>query len=285
MLNTNGFGIRSFQIQKINEHRTELIDSISVEEPLEIILKFQNGNKTYSKSISITMRTPGEDEDLARGFLFNEGLLQDPVHDIAKMELLFDCAGDELRQQSLIVKLREGYLPNLDRIDRHFYTTSSCGVCGKASIDLMLDQCVYLLRKEEPKVNKEILFTLPEKLRSKQTTFHKTGGIHGCGIFDTDGQLHYWAEDVGRHNAMDKLCSKALMAGIVPLQNHIIVLSGRASFELVHKAAMIGCPILAAVGAPSSLAIETADAFGMSLVGFLKEHSANLYTHTNRIHG
>ncbi len=285
MLTENAQGIRTKQIIKLSEEKTPVTDCVVTEEPLEIILKFQKKGYFTYKTLSITMRTPGDDENLVRGFLFTEGILKNPLKEIDQFEFRFNCNAEPVEQQTIIVHLKEGIYPEIENLERHFYTSSSCGVCGKTSIDLALDNCAFILKKNWPVIDKKVLFQLPDLLNQNQEIFQKTGGIHACAIFNTQGNLLLSAEDVGRHNALDKLVGKAISQSLVPLQNHIILLSGRASFELVQKAFMIGTPILAAVGAPSSLAVETAEVFGMSLVGFLKNGKGNVYCHEERIAG
>jgi FdhD protein len=276
-------GIRHKKIIRLATETTPVDDCVVTEEPLEIILKYLKRGIASYKTLSITMRTPGDDENLIRGFLFTEGILKHPLTDIEQFEYRFDCNAEPVEQQTIIVHLKEGIYPEIEDLERHFYTSSSCGVCGKTSIDLSLDNCAFILKKNTPVISRQVLFQLPEKLNQTQEIFQKTGGIHACAIFDMQGNLLLSAEDVGRHNALDKLVGKALMQNMVPLQDHIILLSGRASFELVQKAFMIGTPILAAVGAPSSLAVETAEVFGMTLVGFLKKEKGNVYCHGERI--
>lgn len=283
MLTEHIIGIRNKKIIKLTGQHLSEDDFVVTEEPLEIILKYLKKGIAYYKTLSITMRTPGDDENLVRGFLFTEGILKNPLKEIEQFEFRFNCNAEPVEQQTIIVHLKEGIYPEIENLERHFYTSSSCGVCGKTSIDLALDNCAFILKKNWPVVSKHILYRLPELLNKSQEIFQKTGGIHACAIFDVEGTLLLSAEDVGRHNALDKLVGKALIHSLVPLQQHLIVLSGRASFELVQKAFMIGTPILAAVGAPSSLAVETAEIFGISLVGFLKKDKANIYTHAERI--
>jgi FdhD protein len=283
MLKENTLGIKYKRITKLSSQKISTDDCLVTEEPLEIILKYQKNGNTVHKTLSITMRTPGDDENLVRGFLFTEGVLKNPVNEIDQFEFRFNCNAEPVEQQTIIVHLKDGIYPEIDNLERHFYTSSSCGVCGKTSIDLALDNCSFILKKNWPVISLDILYDLPELLNHTQEIFQKTGGIHACAIFDTQGKVLLTAEDIGRHNALDKLVGKALMQSIVPLQDHLILLSGRASFELVQKAFMIGTPILAAVGAPSSLAVETAEAFGLTLVGFLKKGKANVYCNPDRI--
>lgn len=283
MLISSNIGYRVKSVNKLTENLELKTDYVATEEPLEIILVYFKNGKPIHKTISITMRTPGDDENLVRGFLYTEGILLHPSTDIERFEFRFSCSGDVVEQQTILVHLKANALPNVDQLDRHFYTNSSCGVCGKTSIDLALDNCSFLLKKELPIISRNTLFGLINTLNQDQELFRLTGGIHACGLFDTDGKLLHKAEDVGRHNALDKLIGKALENGLVPLDDKIVVLSGRASFEMIHKAFMAGTAIVAAVGAPSSLAVETAEAMGMSLIGFLKTHSANIYCGAQRI--
>lgn len=283
MLIKNTQGIKHKQITKLSSEIITTDDCVVTEEPLEIILKYLKHGSPVYKTISITMRTPGDDENLVRGFLFTEGILKNPLKEIDQFEFRFNCNAEPVEQQTIIVHLKDGIYPEIDNLERHFYISSSCGVCGKTSIDLTLDNCSFILKKNWPVIHQNILFELPERLNQTQEIFQKTGGIHACAIFDKKGKLLLSAEDVGRHNALDKLVGKTLFQSLVPLQDHLILLSGRASFELVQKAFMIGTPILAAVGAPSSLAVETAEVFGMTLVGFLKNNKANVYCNPDRI--
>lgn len=276
-------GTKSYKILKVTSGCEETTDHISVEEPLEIVLRFGHPGKMQQKTIAITMRTPGDDENLISGFLFNEAILKHPENEIDHFEFRFDCNAEVSEQQTVIAHLKTGIFPKIEHLERHIYTSSSCGVCGKTSIDNMMDECVYILKKDKAKVKLRLIQSLPGLLRNAQQNFRLTGSLHACAIFDFNGKLLHFAEDVGRHNAMDKLCGKLLENKLVPLDRHILVLSGRASFELIHKSCMIACPIVASVGAPSSLAIDTAKSFGISLIGFVKDQSANVYTHSERI--
>lgn len=283
MLNSSNTGYRVKSVNKLTENLEPKTDYVATEEPLEMILVYTKNGKSIHKTISITMRTPGDDENLVRGFLFTEGILLHPSHEIERFEYRFSCSGDIVEQQTILVHLQANTLPNIDQLDRHFYTNSSCGVCGKTSIDLVLDNCSFLLKKDSPIISRNTLFELMNTLNHDQELFRLTGGIHACGLFDSDGKLLHKAEDVGRHNALDKLIGMSIEKDLVPLDDKIVVLSGRASFEMIHKACMAGAAIIAAVGAPSSLAVETAEAMGMSLIGFLKPHSANIYCGAQRI--
>jgi FdhD protein len=250
-----------------------------VEEPLEIRLG--------DRSISITMRTPGNDFELAAGFLFSEGILQDAaqVREIRWSHI----ANGNPRQlgNSVTVELNPGVEVDLDRLERHFYTTSSCGVCGKASIEAVQAQMQMhgcpVLPRNSPRVESGVIHLLPEALRRAQPVFERTGGLHAAALFTPDGALQLLREDVGRHNAVDKLIGAEMLAGHAPLGEHLIFVSSRASFELVQKALMAGIPILAAVGAPSSLAVETAQRFNLTLLGFVRDSRFNIYSGASRI--
>lgn len=253
---------------------TEVEDLLATEEPLEIRLIYGSKVKPVKKNLAVTMRTPGNDEELSTGFLYTEGIISD-IDDIAAYE--------EVRENVIQITLKEHVTLNLDSLDRNFYTTSSCGVCGKASIDAIKTECNIYDKAKPFTVSPEVIYQLPETLRTNQSMFRDTGGIHAAALFDTSGKLLIVREDVGRHNAMDKLVGAALKSGLIPLNNHLLLLSGRASFELVQKATMAGVKLVASVGAPSSLAVETADEFGMTLIGFLKQDRLNIYTGTERI--
>lgn len=240
-------------------------DLVAVEEPLQIRLG--------ARDIAITMRTPGHDRELAAGFLFTEGILQ---HANQIAEITADGKG------AIQVHLAESAHIDCDRLARNFYVTSSCGVCGKASIDALRAAGCPTLSRDQPRIDPRILPELPRKLREAQAVFDRTGGLHAAGLFDVSGKLIEVREDVGRHNAVDKLVGAAFLQSRLPLGEHILMLSGRISFELVQKALMAGIPIVAAVGAPSSLAVETALRFGMTLVGFLRKERFNIYAGQSR---
>ena len=268
--------ILTVPVQKVEGHSsTPFQDLLAVEEPLEIRLG--------DKSISITMRTPGNDFDLAAGFLFSEGILHDAkeVREIRWSHL----ANGNPRQlgNSVTVELNPGVQLDLDRLERHFYTTSSCGVCGKASIEAIEMQGCPVLPRNAPAVDSSVIHALPEALRRAQPVFERTGGLHAAALFSADGQLQLLREDVGRHNAVDKLIGAEMLAGHIPLANHVLFVSSRASFELVQKALMAGIPILAAVGASSSLAVETAQRFNLTLLGFVRDGRFNIYSGASRI--
>ena len=234
-------------------------DLLAVEEPLQI--------RVNGRDLSITMRTPGHDRELAAGFLFTEGILKTPA----------DVLSIDTGENSVTLTLADGVDAGASR---NFYTTSSCGICGKASIDsLHAAGCAMLAHAA---VSRAVIHSLPEKLRSTQSVFERTGGLHGAALFDAAGNLELVREDVGRHNAVDKLIGASFLNGRLPLENRILMLSGRASFELIQKAVMAGIPVVAAVGAPSSLAVQTALRFGMTLAGFVRDGRFNIYTGLSR---
>lgn len=251
-------------------------DDVSVEEPLEIRVLYGDAGKRESKNISVTMRTPGNDIELAIGFLFTEGIIYNYQQIEGGKHLNADCS--RTQENVVMISLIEGFIPQLMKSDRNFYTTSSCGVCGKGSIESIRTVSSFKDRDQEPiLLDIEVLYQLPDRLRSFQNNFSSTGGIHASGLFTVQGDLLALREDVGRHNALDKLIGHALSVGLLPLDHKILVLSGRASFELIQKAAMAGISVVAAIGAPSSLAVDLAKEFDMTLIGFLKENRLNVY--------
>lgn len=253
-------------------------DWVVTEEPLEIRLLHPTSNGIETTSVSITMRTPGHDFELTAGFLFSEGILQQPKD----LDTMAYCIEDEQLYNIVNAQLRPGVTFDPEKLQRHFYTTSSCGVCGKASLEaLEVDGCPAL--PDGPQVSVEILQQLPNHLREAQSLFERTGGLHAAGVFNLDGTLNYLREDVGRHNAVDKVIGHALMKSKLPLNNSILMLSGRASFELMQKSLRAQIPLVAAVGAPSSLAIEIANNFNITLLGFVSESRLNVYSGPNRI--
>ncbi len=252
-----------------------LNDQVATEEPLEIRLQFTKDGTILQKSISVTMRTPGHDFDLATGFLFTEGIVSD-VGDIVSIK---HCGQKE---NVVKVALKPDLAIEVGKLERNFYTTSSCGVCGKSSLEAVKTVCKRTTEATPLRIDGELLYSLPIILKDSQQVFAQTGGIHGCGLFSTTGELIICREDVGRHNALDKLIG-AMLTQQHALARSILLLSGRASFELIQKAYMAGIQVVAAVGAPSSLAIEMANEAGITLVGFLKSRSFNIYTGTHRI--
>jgi len=272
-------------------------DAVAVEEPLEIQLVYGAVDDRKVKSISITMRTPGNDDELAAGFLMTEGVVRDATHitsigppSAAKTTLPNGADAKRvalpagLRSQVIRVELSPEVEVSMSTLQRNFYTTSSCGVCGKASL-LALRTLCPLPQHDNFMIRSDILSTLPQKLQPVQAAFKETGGLHAASLFTSDGELHSVREDVGRHNAVDKLLGEAFLQDAVPLRNHLLLLSGRASFELLQKAVMGGIPMVAAIGAPSSLAIEVAREFSITLVGFLRPDSFNIYSAPARVSG
>ena len=229
------------------------------------------------RAVAVTMRTPGHDFELAAGFLFTEGIIAP-----ADLRGVRYCDVPREEQHYNVVTVAVGR-PLPDLAARSFYTTSSCGVCGKASLEALDVQCAPVA--PGPVVEPELLTSLPEELRRVRRVFDRTGGLHAAALFDTEGALRSSREDVGRHNAVDKVVGAELMAGSLPLSDHVLLVSGRASFEIVQKAAVAGVPIVCAVSAPSSLAVDAARRFGVTLVGFLREQRFNVYSHSERIAG
>jgi FdhD protein len=258
-------------------------DSLAAEEPLEIVLAFGETNNRRRQSISVTMRTPtGNDFELALGFLLTEGVIKDYKDVISVRYTASEL--DEAAQTNVVqVDVHPSVKFDAAKLQRHFYTSSSCGVCGKTSLDMVQTTSCFWLKKGFPIVKSTILMNLPDKLRKVQSVFDATGAIHAAALFDTEGSLIALREDVGRHNALDKLIGWAMQNNHLPLSHSILLVSGRSSFELVQKALMAGIPILAAVGAPSSLAVQLANENDMTVVGFLKNNRFNVYSNFERI--
>jgi FdhD protein len=270
--------VARFLVWRVEGDRTAMQpDELAVEEPLEIRLAFDQDGRRVRRGISVTMRTPGHDDELAVGFLFTEGILDNPGQ-VAKVE---DWGpGNVVR-----VELNPGVAVDLARLERHFYTASSCGVCGKASLEAVRIRPRFEPIPGRPSIEAATIRGLPETLRAAQGAFDRTGGLHASALFDASGRLLELREDVGRHNALDKLIGAAFLAGRTALRDSLLLVSGRASFELVQKAAVAGIPVLAAVGAPSSLAVELAREHGMTLVGFVRSDRFNIYAGPDRIAG
>jgi len=253
-------------------------DALATEEPMEIRLLAGQTKQT----VAVTMRTPGADFELAAGFLYGEGIIDSP-EDVLKISYCVDSDLDAEQRYNIVnVELRSGREFDLRPLERHFYTTSACGVCGKASLEqLELRGCPVM--PAGPGVPTETIHSLPEKLRDAQGLFDATGGLHAAALFDKEGELLALREDVGRHNATDKLVGWALLEGRLPLSDHIVMVSGRSSFEILQKCLTAGVPIVCAVSAPSSLAVDVAREFGMTLVGFLRGGRFNVYAGADRI--
>ena len=257
-------------------------DFISIEEPLEISLKYKDNEKFISRSLSITMRTPGNDEDLVRGFLFNEQIIEN-IKDIESIESFGEKVGQYNIQNKIIVTLNNSKNINISKIKRDFLSNSSCGVCGKSSLDALEITKKQKASKSNPKISKDIIIKSPNTLRQNQSEFAKTGGIHASGLFSSNGDLLSLKEDVGRHNALDKLIGDSLLNGFLKPEDQFITCSGRLNFELVQKVLMTNIGLMIGVGAPTSLAIDLANRFDMTLIGFVKEDSFNIYTNKQKV--
>lgn len=247
----------------------EVADVTAREEPLEI--------RVEGRSVAVVMRTPGHDEELAAGFLVSEGVVQQP-RDILEVS---QCPSTGNKHGNVVDVLLGGAVVNWDSLTRHVFSASSCGICGKTSIESIFQR--FPAVKGEWQVTPALIASLPDKLRAAQETFSKTGGLHASGLFDLDGNLIVLREDVGRHNALDKILGHALMNGLLPLDRHILLVSGRVSFEIIQKALAGGIALVAAISAPSSLAVDFAQEAGQTLVGFLRGETMNVYTHPKRI--
>ena len=257
-------------------------DRVAVEEPLEIRLGYSTPDGRAVRSVSITMRTPGDDFELAAGFLFSESIVT-RASDIASIETCGSPAPDSGTHNVVRVELAADVAVDIGRLQRHFYTTSSCGVCGKASLDALTAVGTSMLHDNDTRFSRALLTTIPERLRAAQSTFEETGGLHAAAAFTTDGELVVTMEDVGRHNAVDKVVGALLLEDRLPAGELGLMVSGRASFELMQKTVVAGMPLLAAVSAPSSLAVRLAEQFGATLVGFLRGDTFNVYAGEIRI--
>ncbi len=272
-----------YKVLKFKSNKFQEIDDlISIEEPLEISIKFKEQDKWVSHILSITMRTPGHDEDLVRGFLFNEQIVQNITH-IESIKSFGDKVGQYNIQNKILATLNNSQNINITKIKRDFLTNSSCGVCGKSSLDAL-----EIIKKDkisltEPKLTKEVILKSPEILRNNQSEFSKTGGIHASGLFLSNGELIAINEDVGRHNALDKLVGNILNKKLLDPKRQFIACSGRLNFELVQKVLMTNIGIMIGVGAPTSLAIDLANKFGLTLIGFVKNDSFNVYTNNQKV--
>jgi len=272
-----------YKIIKFAKGKLENIeDFVSIEEPLEISLKFKDKEKWITKSLSITMRTPGHDKDLVRGFLFNEQIIQN-IKDIDNIESYGDKVGQYNIQNKILVTLNNSQNVNISKIKRDFLTNSSCGVCGKSSLDALEIIKKDKTPKSNPKLSKEIIINSPSILRKNQSEFAKTGGIHASGLFSSNGNLVSLREDVGRHNALDKMIGDSLLNNYFRPNDQFITCSGRLNFELVQKVLMTNIGLMIGVGAPTSLAIDLANKFDMTLVGFVKDDSFNIYTNNQKV--
>lgn len=282
MPNNNKLSEKEFRITRVTQSGAEeLDDALAVEEPLEIRVVFGPENKRRSKSLSITMRTPGSDFELASGFLLSESIVHKPS-DIVSFEHVGPAEGEAEHGNTLMVELANDVPFEFEKLQRHFYTTSSCGICGKASLEAVRAQGMSPLTSEF-EVEHKTIFDLPTGLREQQSVFDRTGGLHAAGLANQSGSFIAIREDVGRHNAVDKLIGSQMIANSFPLSQNILVVSGRASFELVQKAIMASISMLVAVGAPSSLAVELADEFNLTLIGFTSTERFNVYSHRKSV--
>jgi FdhD protein len=254
---------------------SERPDVLAAEEPMEIRVE---GARQPAVSVAVTMRTPGGDFELAAGFLYTEGLI-DGAGDVRRVSYCEDLAPDEQHYNVVTVELARPF--DADALRRNFYANSSCGICGKATLEDVEVHCAPLA--PGPVVPGAVIGAMPDALRERQRVFDQTGGLHAAGLFTPEGSLDTLREDVGRHNAVDKVVGEMLLAGELPLSERVLQVSGRIGFEIVQKAARAAIPILAAVGAPSSLAVEAADRLGMTLVGFVRDGRYNVYTRPERI--
>jgi FdhD protein len=273
--------VKTIQIKKVNDNEAiEQPDLLAVEEPLEIRVGYGEQSNRQQIKIAVTMRTPGMDIELAVGFLFTEGIIRS-TEDIESVKHCEDVGRDE-KGNVIRVELKSHVQLKLKSLERNFYTTSSCGICGKNSIDSIKTELCYSIDGDQV-MNAEVIKLLTATVNKSQFVFKHTGGIHASALFDLEGDMITLCEDVGRHNALDKLIGKELLNNHLPLSNKALWVSGRASFELVQKAAMAGLGIMVAVGAPSSLAVQLAEETGICLVGFSRNNSFNIYSQHNRI--
>ena len=272
-----------YKVLKYKSNNLEdFTDQISIEEPLEIIIKYKEKEVWVDKIISVTMRTPGDDEDLVRGFLFNEKVIE-KINYIEKIETFGKPSEQHGLKNKIKITINNSDNIDIDKIKRNFLTNSSCGVCGKSSLETLEVIKKDKILKSYPKISKEVLISATHKLRKNQSEFSKTGGIHASGLFTAKGDIVAVKEDVGRHNALDKLIGCALKKNLLDNSSQFLVCSGRLNFDLVQKALMANIGILIGVGAPTSLAIDLANKFDMTLVGFVKEGSFNIYSNNERI--
>ncbi len=272
-----------YNVLKLKDNSAkEVKDFVSIEEPLEMNLKYKINNKWVKEHLSITMRTPGHDEDLISGFLFNEGIIE-KISEIENIEKIGEKVGDLNIQNKIVATINNTKNIDIEKIKKNFITNSSCGVCGKTSLET-----VEIIKKEKmdisfPKIGKKIILKSPELLINEQSEFSKTGGIHASSLINENGKVIATREDVGRHNALDKLIGCSNKQKLIDNRSHFIACSGRLNFELIQKGLMSNIGIMAGVGAPTSLAIDLAKRFNMTLLGFVKKDSFNIYANKERI--
>jgi FdhD protein len=276
-------GFSRVPVNKVSvSESVDTTDSLAVEEPLEIRIGYSEKGRSVQRAISITMRTPGDDFELASGFLFTEGIISSPdqvreIHHCGKPT-------EEGFTNTIRVDLEDGVDVDIKSLERHFYTTSSCGVCGKSSIEALRTGAETLIDVGF-RISPDLIHSLPGLLRKRQAVFEETGGLHASGLFNAAGELVELREDVGRHNALDKVIGARFLKGEKRLSETVLMVSGRASFELVQKALMAGIPVMLAVGPPSTLAVDLAKEFGMTLVGFVRDGRYNVYAGGERVSG
>ena len=272
-----------YKVSKLKDNNTkEIKDSVSVEEPLEMSLRFKVNEDWKEENLSITMRTPGQDDDLIAGFLFNERIIEN-FSDIEKIEKHGDEVGDYNLQNKIVATINNNKNVDIEKLKRNFLTNSSCGVCGKTSLDAIEVIRNGKLDLSYPKINEKIILNSPKLLISKQSEFSKTGGIHASSLINDKGEVLAIKEDVGRHNALDKLIGHSHKKKLIDNRSQFIACSGRLNFELVQKALMSNIGLIAGVGAPTSLAIDLAKRFDMTLLGFVKSNSFNIYSNKERV--
>ena len=269
------------QVKRFKESSIEDVpDIVAAEEPLEIRLGFGPESQREQKSLAVTMRTPGNDLELSLGFLLSEGIIQS-FDDVTHIEHCMDKDGE--RSENIVrVEVKPSITLDWEMLQRNFYTNSSCGICGKASIESLESMCPAKVNTDI-QVSPEVIHNLGTTMREAQMVFEHTGGLHAAGLFDPKGELLYMREDIGRHNAVDKIVGASAFKNMLPMSQNILMLSGRSCFELIQKAVVGGIPIVVAVGAPSSLAVETAKEYGVTLIGFAKDNKFNIYAHKERI--
>jgi FdhD protein len=274
------FSITQIRLQRYNEASVmDDVDLLAVEEPMEIRLGFGPEGEREQRSLAITMRTPGHDFELALGFAFSENIIRS-MDDVIHVVYCHD-AGRQQGDNIVRIELKPGCTPDWQKLQRHVYTTSSCGVCGKTSIESVQKHCSKL--EDSYTIPAQRISNLHQEMQAAQPVFAHTGGLHASALFNSAGDLKLLREDVGRHNALDKVVGAMLLQHQLPLSDYLLLVSGRASFELVQKAAMAGIPMVVAVGAPSSLAVQLARECNMTLVGFARNHKFNVYSGGHRI--
>ena len=272
-----------YKVSKLKDNNAkEIKDSVSIEEPLEMSLRFKVNEDWKEENLSITMRTPGQDDDLIAGFLFNERIIEN-FSEIENVEKIGEKVGDFNIQNKIVATINNTKNIDIEKVKRNFITNSSCGICGKTSLEAVEVIKKDKLNIEFPKINRNIILKSPELLMSKQSEFSKTGGIHASALIDVNGNIITVKEDVGRHNALDKLIGHSISKNILNPEKQFIACSGRLNFELIQKGLMANIGVMAGVGAPTSLAIDLAKRFDMTLLGFVKESSFNIYSNKKRI--